>query len=180
VENFPAECRHVIEVLAKVYANDAQCREQAMSPQQRLAHHQAHSDAPMRELRSWMNAQIEQRRVEPNSSLGGAVNYMLKRWDALTLFLRKAGAPLDNNITERALKRAIRHRKASLFYKTCNGAAVGDIYMSLIYTCDLCGVNAFEYLQALLRHAQDVKAKPALWLPWNYHEQLAPRLALAA
>jgi hypothetical protein len=51
--------------------------------------------------------------------------------------------------------------------------------MSLIYTCELCGVNPFEYLQALLRHAQDVIARPALWLPWNYHEQAAARAALA-
>jgi hypothetical protein len=36
--------------------------------------------------------------------LGEAINYLLKRWDSLTLFLRKAGAPLDNNLCERALK----------------------------------------------------------------------------
>ena len=180
VDNFPAECRHVIEVLAKVYANDADCREHAMSPQQRLVYHQTHSGPLMDELQTWMNAQLEERLVEPNSSLGGALNYMLKRWAALTLFLRKAGAPLDNSLAERALKKAIRHRRNSLFFKTVKGAAVGDTFMSLIYTCDLCGANPFEYLQALLRHAQDVTRKPALWLPWNYHEQLAPPLALAA
>jgi transposase len=180
VDNFPGECRHVIEVLAEVYANDAHCRDKGMSPEQRLAHHKAHSGPSMLGLKNWMGEQLEQRLVEPNSSLGGALNYMLKRWDALTLFLRKAGAPLDNNITERALKRAIRHRKNSLFFKTLNGAEVGDTFMSLIYTCDLCGVNPFDYLQALLRHARDVIARPALWLPWNHHEQLAPRLALAA
>jgi len=180
VDNFPAECRHVIEVLAKIYTHDAHCREQAMTPQQRLEYHQAHSSVPMRDLQVWMNAQLEERRVEPNSSLGGALNYMLKRWDALTLFLRRAGAALDNNVCERALKRAIRHRRASLFYKTRNGAEVGDTFMSLIHTCELCGVNPFEYLQALLRHAQEVLARPALWLPWNYHEPRGPPLAVAA
>ena len=63
------------------------------------------------------------------------------------------------------LKRAILHRKNSMFYKTGNGAEVGDIYMSLIHTCGLCRVNPFEYLQALQIHAQDVQAKAALWLP---------------
>ena len=38
--------------------------------------------------------------------------------------LRQAGAPLDNNVCERALKRAILHRKGSMFYKTPNGAEV--------------------------------------------------------
>ena len=180
VDNFPHECRHVIEVLAQVCANDEHCRTRKMSPEQRLAHHQAHSAAPMLALQTWMGEQLEQRLVEPNSSLGGALNYMLKRWDALTLFLRKAGAPLDNNVCERALKRAIRHRKNSLFYRNARGAEVGDIYMSLIHTCELCGVNAFEYLQALQTHVEDVQANPAQWLPWNCREQLTPPLARAA
>ena len=127
----------------------------------------------MQDLLSWMNAQFEQRLVEPNSGLGKALNYLIKHWAALTLFLRKAGAPLDNNVCERALKNAILHRKGSMFYKTPNGAAVGDIYMSLIHTCRLCDVNPFDYLQALQRHAQDVQSNAALWLPWNYREQLA-------
>lgn len=172
VEHFPKECRYVIEVLAKVYAADAHCRAEKMSPEQRLVHHQASSGPPMQGLHKWMNEQLEQRKVEPNSSLGGALRYMLKHWSELTLFLRKAGAPLDNNICERALKRAIRHRKNSLFYKTLNGAEVGDIYMSLIHTCQLGNVNAFAYLQALQIHAQDVKTGAALWMPWNYREQL--------
>jgi len=60
-----------------------------------------------------------------------------------------------------------------MFYKTRKGAEVGDIYMSLIHTCGLCRVNPFEYLQALQIHAHDVQARAALWLPWNYREQLA-------
>jgi hypothetical protein len=87
--------------------------------------------------------------------------------------LREEGAPLDNNICERALKRAILHRKNSMFYRTANGARVGDIYMSLIHTCELCKVNPFEYLQALHTHAQVVMTGAEQWLPWNYREQLA-------
>jgi transposase len=172
LEHFPKECSHVIEVLARIYAEDAHCRAEKLSPEQRLAHHQASSAAPMQGLHQWMNEQFEQRQVEPNSGLGQALRYMLKHWSELTLFLRKAGAPLDNNICERALKRAIRHRKNSLFFKTLKGAEVGDIYMSLIYTCQLGNVNPFAYLQALQLHAQEVLTRPALWMPWNYHEQL--------
>ena len=172
VEHFPEPCRYVIEVLATVYVNDAHCRKAQLSPQQRLLHHQAHSAAPMQDLQRWMNEQFAQRLVEPNSGLGQALRYLLNHWSGLTLFLRQAGAPLDNNVVERALKRAILHRKNSLFYKTCNGAAVGDIYMSLIHTCALCRVNPFEYLQALQIHVAAVTASPARWLPWNYREQL--------
>ena len=172
VEHFAQPCRHVIEVLAKVYAADAHCRTDKLTPELRLAYHQAHSGPAMQSLQRWMSEQLDQRLVEPNGGLGQALRYMLKHWSGLTLFLREAGAPLDNNLCERILKRAIRHRKNSMFYKTVKGAQVGDIYMSLISTCELCAINPFSYLQALQRHVREVMATPALWLPWNYHERL--------
>ena len=172
-EQFPEAARHVVEALAEVYKNDAQCRQDQLSPEQRLSFHQAHSQPVMEELERWMSEQFEQRLVEPNSGLGKALRYLLKHWQELTLFLRKAGAPLDNNLCEQILKRAILHRKGSMFYKTVKGAEVGDIYMSLIHTCRLCDVNPFEYLNALQHHAQDVISRAALWLPWNFREQLA-------
>jgi transposase len=173
MEHFPQACSLVIDILGRIYAHDAQARDTKMSPGERLLYHQAHSAEPMRELKFWMKAQLDQHRVEPNSGLGQAIGYMLKHWEGLTLFLREEGAPLDNNICERALKRAILHRKNSMFYRTANGARVGDIYMSLIHTCELCKVNPFEYLQALHTHAQVVMTGAEQWLPWNYREQLA-------
>ena len=172
-EQFPDAARHVIEALAEVYKHDATCRQDALSAEQRLLFHQAHSKPIMDDLQRWMNDQFEQRQVEPNCGLGKALRYLIRHWNELTLFLRKAGAPLDNNLCEQLLKRAILHRKGSMFYKTVNGAEVGDIYMSLIHTCRLCDVNPFEYLQALQQHAQDVNGHAAQWLPWNYREQLA-------
>src|SRR5215831_4964418 len=97
-----------------------QAQEQGLSPEERLRFHQDHSEPVMERLRAWLRAQFEEKRVEPNSGLGAAITYLLKHWTRLTLFLRQAGAPLDNNICERALKKAIRHRKNSLFYKTEN------------------------------------------------------------
>ena len=146
-----------------------------MSAEQRLSFHQQHSLSVMNGLERWMAEQFDKRLVEPNSGLGKALNYLIGHWAALTLFLRAAGAPLDNNLCEQALKRAIIHRKGSLFYKTVHGADVGDIYMSLIHTCRLCDVNPFDYLNALQQHAQAVISAPARWLPWNFRGQLAQR-----
>jgi hypothetical protein len=106
--------------------------------------------------------------VEPNSALGGAISYLLRHWEKLTLFLRVPGAPLDNNICEQALKKAIRHRRNSLFYKTRHGAHVGDVFMSLIHTCELCETNPFDYLTELDRHAGEAGMNPKNWMPWNY------------
>ena len=172
VDRFPEECRHVLEALAVVYRNDALARQRDLSPQARLEFHQAESGPTMEELRVWLVQQFDQRRVEPNSALGGAMSYLLKHWEKLTLFLRQAGAPLDNNLCEQALKKAILHRKNALFYKTPRGAHVGDVFMSLIYTCELGGVNPFDYLTALERHAGELSAKAKDWMPWNYHEML--------
>jgi transposase len=172
-DRFPAECRYVLEVLAVVYRNDARCRERKLSPKQRLVFHQTESGPPIEQLRLWMKRQFDERLVEPNSGLGAAINYLRKHWKQLTLFLHKAGAPLDNNVCERALKRAILHRKNALFYKTQNGAKVGDLYMSLIHTCELCGANPFDYLTELQRHAEPVAAAPKNWLPWTYLDTLA-------
>ena len=74
---------------------------------------------------------------------------------------------------ERALKKAILHRKNSLCYKTRNGARMGDLFMSLIHTCQLCGANSFDYLVELQRHARELAADPAEWMPWSYRETLA-------
>ena len=170
---FPAECRYVLETLGAVYQVDAQARAQRLSPEARLQRHQADSAPRLTELHAWFVTQLEEHRVEPNSGLGQAITYFLKHWDRLTLFLRVPGAPLDNNICERALKKAILHRKNALFFKTTTGALVGDIYMSLIHTADLAGANAFHYLTTLQRHAAELTQTPAAWMPWNYREMLA-------
>jgi len=172
IDRFPQECEHVIKAFKIIYRNDKTAREEEMSGEQRLAHHQTHSKPTMDDLQAWLQRQMDDKRVEPNSALGEAINYLLKRWEPLTLFLRQAGAPLDNNICERALKKAILHRKNSYFYKTRNGALVGDMYMSLIYTCELNGVSAFDYLNDLQLNAVDTSKNPDAWMPWNYQENL--------
>jgi hypothetical protein len=178
LNNFPNECRHVIGQLREVYRVESECKDAELSPDQRLARHQ-HETAPiMAELKTWIEAQLNNKIVEPNSELGKAYKYVVKRWDRLTLFLRKAGVPIDNNLCERVLKMSIRHRRNSLFYRSERGAEVGDMFMSLIYTAELRGENPFEYLTAVIRNDKAVAQHPADWLPWNYRATLA-RLELS-
>ena len=172
VESFPEQVKHVLDTLKQVYKNDDIARKQQMSPEQRLLFHQEHSGPLMAKLEKWLEEQIVEKKVEPNSSLGGAIKYMRKHWKKLTLFLRVSGAPLDNNICERALKKAILHRKGSMFYKTENGALIGDMHMSLIHTCELNDADPFEYLVELQRHEEEAAQSPVDWMPWNYRETL--------
>jgi transposase len=171
--SFPVEARHVLECLREVYHHDARARAEGLTPEQRLHLHQELSRPILEDLHRWLRDQIDQRKVEPNSSLGGAINYLINHWAALTLFLRVPGAPLDNNLCERGLKMAIMHRKNSLSYKTKRGAWVGDLFMSLIHTCRLNAINPFEYLVALARHRTQVARSPDQWLPWTYADTVA-------
>lgn len=168
VPSFPEQCRYVIEALAEVYHHDQMAKEQDLSKDQRLLFHQERSGPVMKRLNEWLQKQLDQREVEPNSSMGKAVAYMLNHWEPLTLFLRVPGAPLDNNICEQMLKRAIQHRKNSLFFRTEHGAYIGDLFMSLIHTCTLNHVNPFHYLTTLQKHSSKLFKNPKHWLPWNY------------
>jgi hypothetical protein len=178
--NFPEESRYILETLRDVYGYDAQARERGLSPEARLAFHQTHSRPLMETLHTWLSAQLDDRRVEPNSGLGQAITHFLKHWTPLTRFLEVAGAPLDSNLVERALKRAILHRKAALFYKTSNGAQVGDLFMSIVHTCELNDVDAFHYLIELQRHLDALTAAPSAWLPWTCGKTLRQSSALAS
>ena len=170
--DFPEECRFVLETLRDVYRTDAVAKQKSLSPAERLSLHQCESGPRMEKLAGWLEEQLRERRVEPNSGLGAALKYLRKHWPKLTLFLREPGAPLDNNVCERALKKAILHRKNSLFYRSENGAHVGDIFMSLIHTVELHGGNPFDSLVALLRHHERVADEPGEWMPWNYRQAL--------
>jgi len=168
IENFPEETAHVIEVIAEVYHIDSRTKKQKMTPDQRLACHKEHSKPLMTGLKSWLDRQMAGHLVEPNSGLGKAIAYMLKHWEKLTQFLKVPGAPLDNNICEQSLKRCIQHRKNSLFYRTEHGAFIGDMFMSLIHTCILLGVNPLDYLVTLQKNASALFKDPSKWMPWNY------------
>ena len=173
-EVFPAEAHHVIAVLNQVFAHEAVTRDRALSVAERLAYHQTRSGPLLEGLHDWLEQQFQDRRVEPNSSLGKAFTYLLARWETLTQFLRVEGAPVDSNAVERALKLIIRQRKNSLFHATAHGAYVAGILTSLIATCVQAGVNALDYLVALQIHRHAVFRQPAAWLPWNYQENLTP------
>ncbi len=169
VENrFPEAVEHLLGALKEVYRHDAQAKREQLDPRARLAFHQRESGPIMAGLEAWLRDQIEGGKVEPNSGLGQAITYMRKHWTPLTLFLREPGAPLDNNACEAVVKRAIMHRKNSLFYRSVTGARAGDTFMSLIHSAELNGVEPFEYLIELLKHPEEVERDPGKWMPWTY------------
>jgi transposase len=173
-DDFPAESAVVVDALKLIYDHDDEAREQGLNAQERLVYHQTYSAPVFTALQTWLEQQTAERLVEPNSSLGKAIAYMLDRWETLTRVVKEPGAPLDNNVAERALKLCIRQRKHSLFYATEQSAYIASILTSVIATCVQAGINALEYLVAVQEHRHEVFATPRAWLPWNYEAALGP------
>ncbi|MGC1955254.1 MAG: IS66 family transposase [Gammaproteobacteria bacterium] len=170
---FPEPVGHVLKVLDQVFEHDRTTRERQLTPAARLQYHQQHSGPLLDALHPWLEGQLEDREVEPNSSLGKAFRYLLTHWQNLTQFLRVASAPIDNNVVERALKLMIRQRRNSLFFASAYSAQVGSVLCSVIATALKAGVNVLDYLVALQRHRDEVLRHPSRWLPWQDWAALA-------
>ena len=170
--HFPDAVGEVLEQYAVIWANEESAKQAQMTPAQRLAHHREHSLPVMEHLKAWCEMSLAKRSVEENSGLGKAIRYFLNHFEGLSAFCRIEGAQLDNNLAEQLLKLIARCRKNALFYKTQAGADVGDVITSLLATCELNGVNGYDYLLALQQHRRAVARSPADWLPWNYRQAL--------
>lgn len=175
---FPEKCDHVLDEIAAVYRNETATV--GFDPVARLAYHQEHSAPVMKRLHDWIKMQDEERLVEPNSRLGKALQYVRNHWEGLTMFLRVAGAPLDNNLAEQELKTSIRRRKNSLFFKTRFGALVGDILMSVGRTCVVNEEDPVNFFTAIGKNTARARANPEAWLPWTYKATLAALTAAVA
>jgi transposase len=163
---FPEQAGHVLDRIRELYRIDASTR--GKTPADRLERHQQQSAPMLDDLAAWIRAQYDERRVEPNSSLGSALEYVLNNWQHLTEVTRTAGVPLDNNESERILKTAARSRKNSLFFRNEIGALISDVLSSVVQTCVLNDVNPIAYLTSVGRERESVRRAPSAWLPWRW------------
>lgn len=170
IKFFPTECLTIMKLISEVYSVDSKTKH--LTDEDRLKYHQENSKPHIEKLGKYMQSLIDEHVIEPNSELGKAIEYMTKRWDKLTRFLEVSGAPIDNNIVERALKIAIRNRKNAQFYRSRYSADIGGMITSIIYTCELSNINPHHYLTVLQTHQDEIIAAPQNWLPWNYSTSL--------
>lgn len=159
----------VMRMIGKIYDHENQAK--GMLAEDRLAYHQQYSAPVMDELRAYLLAQ--EKEFEPNGVAGGAIQYILNRWTELTQFLRHAHVPLDNNLTERALKLIIQVRKSCMFYKTLKSAKTASYIQTALYSAAQNKINPYEYIKAVLDNRQAVIKNPNAWLPWNYEAALS-------
>lgn len=169
---YPEQCGFVLDSIASVYKHEAHCRNNNLANKDRLEYHQEFSKPVMNKLKSYLENILVSKQAEPNGPMGKAIRYMLNHWNKLTKFLSVAGAPLDTNTVVRSLKLAIRVRKASLFFKTTNGAKVANHMMTVIHTALQSNIEPVAYLTALQKYEDYVVKEPFKWLPWYYQETI--------
>jgi transposase len=96
--NFPDECRYVLEMLGQGYGHDAEARERGLTPDERLRLHRERSGPVIGPAASLAGSAVCRAQNGAELRLGKAITYLLRHWRPLTLFLRIAEAPVDNNI----------------------------------------------------------------------------------
>ncbi len=183
--HFPSGVDAILELYRQIWINDAHCRNEHHSDEQRQQYHHTHSLPVMQTLQGWCEHALSEKaegaalalnstvpeslhNIEPNSSLGTAMSYLLNHYDTLTRYCHYPGIPIDNNEIERLIKLVVRNRKNAGYFKTQAGAWVGDILTSIIAICQENGVNVFDYLTTVQCNRAAVRANPVAWLPWNY------------
>lgn len=170
-KSYPYESSYVIKQYAKIYKYEKDAKELNLSQEETFYYRRRYSKPVMAKLHKWLTKM--KIKHEPNAEMRKRFNYMLNRWKKLTLFLHKPGVPLDNNLCEQQVKSVQLYRKNALFYKTINGAAIGDKYMSIIRTCVLNDVNPFQYLKTVFEMAEPGIENIDNWMPWNYQNSIS-------
>ncbi len=124
----------------------------------------------MQELHDWLTRQLEEKRTEPNSALGGAIAYMLKHWDPADVVPASGRCPAGQQPVRAGVEEGDPAPQERAVLQDPERRRVGDLFMSLIYTCQLNQANPFDYLTQLQRHADALANGPQLWMPWNYRD----------
>lgn len=169
-DRYPEHWEIVRIAYRTVKENETAIREKGLSSEQRLAYHKEHSRPIMDKMFDWMQKELNDKNVEPNSDLGGIFQYFLSRRKALLVFTEHIGAPIDNNAVEQLIKLIALLRKNAMFFMSLIGAQDADKILTIGATAGMAGANLYDYFVCLQRYQEEMKRKPENFLPWTYQE----------
>jgi transposase len=127
---------------------EAECTEQKKSAEERLKIRELRSQPLLDLMRTWVENAAQM--ALPQDALGEAVTYFLGQWIELKVFLKDGHIPLDNNISERALRPVVLGRNNFLYFGSEAAAVRGATFYSLVQSCAALGINPLEYLEDVL------------------------------
>ena len=166
LRDYYQECDFFLKEIAYIYKNDEICLNK--TPKDRLLYHVEHSLPHLNNIYNEIDYLFREKLIEPNSSLGKAMNYWIRHKRKLMRFVQVEGVDIDNSKSERALKTIILQRKNSLFFKSLSSAEVLSGISSIVKTCAVNKINAFGYLNWVQENWQAVQKSPENFLPWHY------------
>ena len=165
---FPKECREIIDLIGKLYEIEKRGRDGP--DEERLRLRQSESTPITKAIEKWALRTIAEGPAIPGTALRDAIDYMMKRWKRLTVFLEDPRLPLDNNAAERAIRGPVVGRKNHYGSRSLRGTQVAATLYSMLESCKLVGVEPRAYLEIAVHASMDGREVP---LP---HE-VAPELA---
>jgi transposase len=175
----PEIAREAVDLIDALFRVERQAKN--FSVEERLAFRQKHSAPVLAKLREKLLEWKEQ--LLPKHPMAEAVNYILSQWTELTVFCSDGAVPIDNNVSEREMKRIVLNRKNSLFVGNPRGGRTAAILASLTSTCRRHDVDPQLYLTQLLMNLPQAKVRELPdWLPdqWRIrHEARLVRLDIA-
>jgi transposase len=119
-------------------------------PQKRLAHRHSLAGPVWNSLIAWCEKE-DAARGKDRTLIGSAVRYLLRHKDALARFLEDGRIPLTNNRSENALRSVVLGRHNWLFVGSDEGAEQSAVFISLVASCKLLGLDPEAYLKDLFR-----------------------------
>jgi transposase len=145
--------QEMLDLIAELYIAEHAADKQGLEADSKLEFRKQRAGPIRARMRAWLHAQKE--RHPPKSPIAAAIRYAENQWSELGVFLDDARVPLDNNGSERALRRIALGRKNYLFVHDSDaGASLAGLY-SLVATCEARAINPFEYLADVLARVQD-------------------------
>jgi len=169
----PEIAREAVERVRALYAIERQSKD--ASVEERLKLRQQQSAPLLAQLRERLLTWKEQ--LLPKHPMAEAVNYALSQWTELNVFCSDGAVAIDNNVSEREMKRVVLHRKNSLFVGNPRGGRTAAILASLTSTCRRHDIDPQLYLTQLLTNLSQVrKSELHNWLPDQWKKLQAPRM----
>jgi transposase len=175
----PEIAREAVELVRALYA--VEHRGKDLSAAERLELRQTDSAPVLADLKEKLLAWQQQ--LLPKHPMAEAVNYALGQWEELNVFCADGGVPIDNNISEREMKRVVLNRKNSLFVGNARGGRTAAILASLTSSCRRHDMDPQRYLTQLLVNLPAARlSELAAWLPdeWKRRQAARPGGPLAA
>jgi len=170
----PEIAREAVDLIGALFRVERQAKD--FSVEQRLALRRAKSAPILAQLREKLLGWKEQ--LLPKHPMAEAVNYALNQWDELNVFCSDGAVPIDNNVSEREMKRVVLTRKNSLFVGNSRGGRTAAILASLTSTCRRHEVDPQLYLTQLLMNLPQAKmSELSDWLPDQWKIRHLTRIA---